>query len=238
MKMIHTRPTTPCTHWGYAGPCDPEHWGGLEPDFATCGEGVQQSPVDIPADAPLNPDDVVYAYRQIALSIVNNGHAIQVNCGVGSTIEIDGTTYALQQFHFHSPSEHTLAGENMAMEMHLVHADADGNKAVIGVLLTEGAENPAFAPIVDNMPVEEGASVTIADVFINADDLLPVDRSYYRYIGSLTTPPCTEGVLWHILAQPVAISAAQLAAFRALYDGTNRPIQPMNDRAFLAPAAG
>lgn len=225
-------------HWGYEGEGAPENWASLDPEYAACGEGMEQSPVDIIADAPVNPDDVVYAYAESAVNIVNNGHAIQVNYDEGSTAEIDGVTYALQQFHFHSPSEHTVAGESAAMEMHLVHGDADGNSAVIGLLLVEGAENPAFAPIWDNMPAEEGDPVTIEGVTINADDLLPEDRSYYHYMGSLTTPACTEGVNWHELVTPIELSADQIAAFRAIHDGTNRPIQPMNDREFLAADEG
>lgn len=224
-------------HWGYEGEGSPENWGSLDPDYIACGEGMAQSPVDVPADAPVNPDDVGYAYAETAVNIVNNGHAIQVNVDEGSsTAEIDGTAYMLQQFHFHSLSEHTLAGENMAMEMHLVHADADGNNAVISALIVEGEENPAFAPVWENMPAEEGDPVTIEGVFVNPSDLLPEDRSYYHYMGSLTTPACTEGVNWHILTQPIELSADQLATFRAIHDGTNRPIQPMNGREFLGAA--
>ena len=225
--------------WSYEGEGGPEYWGSLEADYAACGEGMEQSPVDI-ADAPVNPDDVAYAYQDTAVNIVNNGHAIQVNYDEGSMAEIDGTEYALQQFHFHSLSEHTVAGANDDMEMHLVHADADGNNAVISVLIVEGEENPAFAPVWDNMPAEEGDPVTVEGVVVNVDDLLPEDRSYYHYMGSLTTPPCTEGVNWHVLVEPVELSADQLAAFRAIHDGTNRPVQPMNERVFLGPgeAAG
>ena len=225
-------------HWSYEGETGPEFWGSLDPDYAACSEGMEQSPVDVITDAPVNPDDVAYAYSETTLNIVNNGHAIQVNVDEGSsTAEVDGTSYALEQLHFHSPSEHTVAGENMAMEMHLVHHDAEGNSAVISALLVEGAENPAFAPIWENMPVEEGDPVTIEGVAVNPDDLLPEDRSYYHYMGSLTTPACTEGVNWHVLATPVELSADQLAAFRAIHDGTNRPTQPMNDREFLGPEA-
>jgi carbonic anhydrase len=222
--------------WSYEGETGPAFWGSLDPDYAACGEGMEQSPVDIVADAPVNPDDVGYAYGESALTIVNNGHAIQVNVDEGSsTAEIDGVQYALEQLHFHSPSEHTLAGENMAMEMHLVHHDADGNSAVFSALLVEGAENPAFASIWENMPAEEGDPVTIEGVVVNPDDLLPAERSYYHYMGSLTTPACTEGVTWHVLTTPVELSADQIAAFRTIHDGTNRPIQPMNDREFLGP---
>ena len=222
-------------HFSYEGETGPEYWGSLSPDWVACETGMEQSPVDIVADAPINPDDVAYAYAETAVNIVNNGHAIQVNYDEGSTAEIDGTEYALKQFHFHSLSEHTVAGENLDMEMHLVHADADGNNAVVSVLLVEGDENPAFAPVWDNMPAEEGDPVTIEGAVVNVSDLMPEDRSYYHYMGSLTTPACTEGVNWHVLTTPVELSADQLAAFRAIHDGTNRPIQPMNDREFLAP---
>ena len=127
-----------------------------------------------------------------------------------------------------------MAGQNLGMEMHLVHADAAGNNAVIGVMLVEGAEHAALAPVWDNMPAEEGEPTTIEGAFVNVADLLPEDLSYYGYSGSLTTPPCTEGVLWHVLAEPVEISAEQLAAFRAIHDGTSRPVQPMNDRVFMS----
>jgi len=219
-------------HWGYEGETGPEYWGSLDEAYIACDEGTEQSPIDIPADAPVNADDVVYAYGDTVLNIVNNGHGIQVNYDTGSSAEIDGTEYALEQFHFHSLSEHSAAGEHQAMEMHLVHADAGGNNAVIGVLIVEGEENAALAPVWDNMPADEGDPVTIEGVVVNVDDLLPAERSYVAYDGSLTTPACTEGVNWHVLATPVELSADQLAAFRAIHDGTNRPVQPMNERRF------
>ena len=219
-------------HWTYEGDTGPRYWADLDPSYATCGVGTSQSPVDIPLDTPAVADDVVYAYTDSALTIVNNGHAIQVDYDDGSSVEIDGSTYALDQFHFHSPSEHTTAGANAAMEMHLVHADADGNQAVVGVLLVEGAHNPAFAPVWDNMPADEGDPVTVVGITIDAADLLPADLDYYGYNGSLTTPPCTEDVVWHMLATPVELSDEQIAQFRAIHDGTNRPTQPLNDRVF------
>lgn len=219
-------------HWSYEGEGGPEHWGSLESDYATCGEGRKQSPVDIPADAPLNPNDLVYAYEGSGFEIENNGHAIQADYVSGGTAEIGDAPYTLKQFHFHSPSEHTLAGQHAAMEMHLVHEGAGGKLAVIGVMLVEGAENPAFAPVWDNMPAEEGPAMPVAGAILNADDLLPEDRSYNAYEGSLTTPKCDEGVQWIVLSTPVEISADQLAAFRAIHDGTNRPTQPMYNRVF------
>ncbi len=231
-------------HWSYEGEGGPENWGvSVKPEeYAACAQGKEQSPVDIPADAPLNPNDVVYAYEESAVKIENNGHAIQVDYDDGSTAEIGGTPYMLDQFHLHSPSEHTMANKGAAMEMHLVHYDANKNPAVIGVMLVEGEENPAFAPVWDNMAAATDTAMTVDGAAVNVDDLLPADRSYYTYDGSLTTPPCTEGVLWLVLSTPVEISAEQLAAFRKIHDNTNRPTQPMNDRVFnsglsAAPAA-
>ena len=220
------------SHWTYEGDTGPQYWGDLDASYAACGVGTSQSPVDIPLDAPMDAGEVVPAYTDSALRIVNNGHAIQVDYDEGSFVEIAGSTWELDQFHLHSPSEHTIAGENAAMEMHLVHSDADGSLAVVGVLLVEGADNPAFAPVWDNMPADEGDPVTVEGITINATDLLPADPDYYGYVGSLTTPPCTEGVPWHVLSTPVELSDEQITRFRAIHDGTNRPTQALNERVF------
>lgn len=219
-------------HWSYEGDTGPEYWGSLSPDYAACSEGLEQSPVDIPASAPVNPADIQFSYQPTNLTIVNNGHAIQVNYDPGSSMTVEGKTYSLQQFHFHSLSEHTVGGQNDDMEMHLVHKSDDGENSVISALLVSGAENPAFAPVWDNMPAEEGDPQTISGVTVNVDDLLPAERTYYRYNGSLTTPPCTEGVKWFVMTEQVELSAEQLAAFREIHDGTNRPVQPFNDRVW------
>lgn len=218
--------------WGYEGATGPAAWGALSPEYAACATGREQSPVDIPADAPVWPDDLTYDYRPSALAIADNGHAIQVDIEEGSGVVIGDVTYALRQFHFHSPSEHTLAGVHADMELHLVHGDPAGALAVIGVLLVEGAANPALEPILANLPESPGPAAPVEGVVVDVASLLPADRSYHAYPGSLTTPPCTEGVAWHVLAQPVEVSAEQMAAFRALHDGTNRPVQPLNERTF------
>jgi carbonic anhydrase len=221
--------------WGYEGEVGPEQWGTLSPDYAACASGLEQSPIDIPADAPVVSEDIVTSYGETALTIQNNGHAIQVNADEGSTARIDGIEYALLQFHFHSPSEHTLAGESTEMELHLVHSDEAGSLAVLGVMLVEGDENAAYHPIRAALPLEEGDPVTVDGVLVDVESLLPQDRSAVGYPGSLTTPPCTEGVTWHVFTEAVEISPDQLAAFRAVHDGTNRPVQPLNDREFDAP---
>jgi len=220
-------------HWGYDGEVGPEYWGSLSPEYAACSEGKEQSPVDIPATAPVNPPGLAFNYQPSALNIVNNGHSIQVNYDSGSTLEIGGATYPLVQFHLHSLSEHTLSGAHTAMEMHLVHKDAAGRTAVVGVMIAEGAHNPAYEAILAHMPAEEGESETISGVTVNAADLLPAEQSYYRYNGSLTTPPCTEGVTWFVMATPVELSADQISAFQSLYDHNYRPVQPLNERTFL-----
>ncbi|RME46322.1 MAG: carbonic anhydrase family protein [Caldilineae bacterium] len=220
-------------HWGYEGENGPEHWGELSPDFATCSTGTEQSPVDIPASAPINAANIVFNYQPTALNIVNNGHTIQVNYDEGSSMQVEGKTYNLLQFHFHAPSEHTLDGQYSDMEMHLVHQSADGEYAVVGVMLKRGAENPAYAPVMNNLPPTEGEPETISGVSVNAADLLPADQSYYRYNGSFTTPPCTEGVKWFVLTAPVELSDAQVSAFEQIYSGNYRPVQPLNNRTFL-----
>ncbi len=220
-------------HWGYEGEHGPEHWGELSSDFAACSEGMEQSPIDIPGSSPVNPADILFNYQPTALNIVNNGHTIKVNYDQGSSMEIDGKQYNLLQFHFHALSEHTIDDQYSDMEMHLVHQSDDGEYAVVGVMMERGGENPAYVPVWDNMPAEEGGPQAIEGVAVNAADLLPAEQSYYRYNGSFTTPPCTEEVKWFLMNTPVELSDAQMAAFEAIYDGNYRPVQPFNDRTFL-----
>lgn len=219
-------------HWTYEGEEGPAHWGELSPDFAACSAGLQQSPIDIPAGAPVNPADIVFNYSPSALTVVNNGHTIQANYDAGSTITIDGMDYQLLQFHFHGDSEHTVAGQHSPMEAHFVHGNAAGQLAVVGVMLKEGDANVALEPVFANMPAEKGDPVAVAGATVSAGDVLPVDRSYYRYDGSLTTPPCTEGVKWFVMANAVTISAGQQAAYTDLHADNYRPVQAMNARSF------
>ncbi|MFQ5578860.1 MAG: carbonic anhydrase family protein [Anaerolineae bacterium] len=221
-------------HWNYeSGEEGPDHWGELSHDFAACGEGTEQSPIDVPASATVNPADLTMNYQPTAVNILNNGHTVQVNYDSGSTLTVDGVDYNLLQFHFHALSEHTVGGNYADMEMHLVHQSADGNYAVVGVLLNRGAENAAFTPVWDNLPAEEAEAETIAGATVNAADLLPAEQTYYRYNGSFTTPPCTEGVKWFLMSNPVELSDAQVSAFEQIFDHNYRPVQPFNARSFL-----
>ncbi|MBK9229427.1 MAG: carbonic anhydrase family protein [Anaerolineae bacterium] len=221
------------THWSYGGESGPDHWGDLSPDYAACATGVEQSPVDIPADAALNAGDISFSYQPSAVNIVNNGHTVQVNYDPGSAITLNGVRYDLVQFHFHAHSEHALAGELEPMEAHLVHKNAKGGLAVVGVLLKAGSENPAYAAVLNNLPAEEGEPHAVSGASVDANQLLPTTRTYWRYNGSLTTPPCSEGVQWLVLNTPVELSDAQIAGYTAIYNANARPLQAFNTRAFV-----
>ncbi|MBU0961140.1 MAG: carbonic anhydrase family protein [Proteobacteria bacterium] len=222
------------THWGYSGHEGPEFWGDLSHDYAICKTGKNQSPIDVDSlvEAELSP--IVFQYNAVPLDIVNNGHTVQVNYAPGSTITVNGHTYNLLQFHFHTPSENTVKGQFFAMEAHLVHSDDAGNLSVVGVMFEEGAENPFLAGIWSHMPEKAGVSKSLPEVTLNVKDMLPSNKSYYRFNGSLTTPPCSEGVNWMLLQNPVPVSRAQADKFHTLMGGdNNRPVQPVNARPIL-----
>lgn len=218
-------------HWTYEGEEGPAEWGELSEDYALCSTGVEQSPIDILAPESGDLSDITFNYEPSALTIKNNGHTIQVDYAEGSSITVDGTEYFLKQFHFHHPSEHTLAGVVYPMEMHLVHADADGNLAVVGVMIREGAaDNAAFDSVWANLPTETVEPTAIDGATVSAADLLPADHTYDTYSGSLTTPPCSENVKWMVLTTPIELSVEQIAAFTDIFELNARPVQPLNDR--------
>ena len=227
------------TAWGYAAENGPEVWGQLNPEYFLCAEGKHQSPIDlvnpIPTKLPLISHEY---YSTTGINIHNNGHTIEVAYPEGSWIEVEGTRYQLLQFHFHAPSEHTVAGKPFDMELHLVHKSEEGNLAVVGLLIETGNHNAAFDPIWDHLPTVPGDSQHIEGVTFNALDLLPGLKRAYRYDGSLTTPPCSEGVQWIVLTTPIEISEAQIAAFKAIIPDNNRPVQPLNGRKLLVNSIG
>jgi carbonic anhydrase len=216
-------------HWTYEGEEGPAHWAELSPDFAACSAGRSQSPIDLTGSAPQDLANVVFHYQPSQVNIINNGHTIQVNYDPGSSIELDGVRYDLLQFHFHAPSEHSLDGKLAEAELHLVHKSADGKLAVVGVLIESGPDNPAFKTVWDNLPTQPGP-VQNVKAEVNAASLLPAVQTTYRYTGSLTTPPCTEGVQWYVMTTPVQMSADQIATFTKIVEGNNRPLQPLNGR--------
>jgi carbonic anhydrase len=218
-------------HWTYEGEEGPEHWGNL-PGYETCGVGKSQSPIDISAPAEKDLANIVFHYQPSEVNILNNGHTVQVNYDAGSYIELDGVRYDVAQFHYHAPSEHAVDGKLFAAELHIVHKSADGKLAVVGLLFEEGSENAAIAPFVNNLPAQK-ADVKDAGVKINAAELLPAVQTTFRYSGSLTTPPCSEGVSWLVMTTPVQLSAAQLSALEGIFEGNNRPVQELNDRPLV-----
>ena len=215
--------------WSYSGATGPEHWGDLDPSYVLAKLGRQQSPVDIRSPAPRELPKIGFNYKPSRIHLVYNGHTIQENQDAGSFAMEKGRSFALEQFHFHSPSEHTVNGHQFPMEMHLVHKASDGTVGVVAVLIEQGQHNSAFDPLWENLP-GPARSQRDSQVTIDVGKLLPKEQSYYRYRGSFTTPPCTEHVEWVILTQPVHLSNQQIARFRKVIDGNNRPIQRLNGR--------
>jgi len=222
--------------WSYEGSTGPARWGDLDPAWSLAKSGRQQSPIDIiPAKAvamPLPP--LAVDYSETSLEILNNGHTIEDDYHGGGTLTVDDQVYRLAQFHFHSPSEHTIDGKYAAMELHLVHKNAAGELAVIGVLIEEGAAHPELALLWDHLPAEPGRSEEIEGLKVNASRLLPASLACWRYAGSLTTPPCSEKVAWFVLRQSITASAEQVAAFRKVIHGNNRPTQSLHGRPVFA----
>jgi carbonic anhydrase len=222
------------SHWTYEGKEGPEHWGELSPESAVCLKGKSQSPIDIRNEiqvAKVVP--ITFNYTTDASEILNNGHTVQANIAAGSSITVDGTEFQLKQFHFHTPSENLIRGETFPLEMHLVHADKDGNLAVVGVMFKEGKENESLAKLWAQLPHADEKSALKAKV--NPSSLLPESRGYYRFDGSLTTPPCSEGVRWLVLKDPISASKEQIEAFaKVVHEHNARPVQPVGARIIVA----
>lgn len=214
--------------WSYEGATGPGHWGELSPDFKVCGLGRRQTPVDL-TSAAKGEAAIAVDYRPFPLRLVNNGHTIQANVAAGSSIAIDGTRYDLAQFHFHHPSEHRLDGTAFDMEAHLVHKSARGNLAVVGVFMKEGTHNNALGALFDHLPLNAGGEVLAVEAF-DPTVLLPASRTGFRYMGSLTTPPCTEGLTWTVFDEPIGVSREQIRRFALLFPNNARPVQRKHDR--------
>lgn len=221
-------------HWGYSGHEGPEFWGDLSHDYAVCKSGRNQSPIDIAGLTESELSPIIFSYNSVPMSIVNNGHTVQVNYAPGSSITVDGKTFDLLQFHFHTPSENTVEGSSFPMEAHLVHADKDGSLAVVGVLFQEGMSNPFIETIWAYMPEKAGETKELPELKVNVEKMLPANKSYYRFNGSLTTPPCTEGVRWMVLKSPEPVSSSQTRRLNSVLGGdNNRPVQATNARPVL-----
>ena len=228
---VSTEAQPPGAEWRYSGDEGPSYWATLDPAYAACAAGRSQSPVNLAgaqhAPAPL----LALSYRPATFRVTDNGHTIEAESrGAAGSIMLGGTRYELVQFHFHSPSEHTLAGRHFPMELHLVHRSAHGRLAVIAVLIRERGRSAALAPLFDRLP----ARGSEAEIQLNPAQLLPSSLASYRYVGSLTTPPCSEGVRWIVMQEPIELSSDQILAFKRRYFGVNRPVQPLNGRMVAA----
>ena len=224
-------------HWSYSGDTGPPKWAALESDYSACGVGKMQSPIDI-RDSVVKKGvlpTIEFDYQPSPLKIVDNGHTIEVIYAPGSFITVQGKRYELVQFHFHKPSEEKINGKRADMVAHLVHTSADGSFAVVAVLLKAGQPNKLVETLWKNLPPEKERETAVEGVQVNAADLLPAKKTaYYTYTGSLTTPPCSEGVTWYVLKTPTFISNTEVARFAQLYPMNARPTQPLNGREILA----
>jgi carbonic anhydrase len=226
-------------HWSYEGDEGPERWADLSPEFATCRNGTEQSPIDLSGavaiddmelDRRIGETVLTGAQRATVMDIVDNGHTIQITNDIPLSIRVEGTPYELVQYHLHSPSEHTIDGEHAPLEVHFVHKSAAGELAVLGVLVEEGAHDVMWEPLLSQLPNGPGDNRHIENLDLDMDELRPLPRRFYRYTGSLTTPPCSEGVRWVVMAEKRQISADQMNQIVARLHNNNRPVQALGER--------
>ncbi|PKO35236.1 MAG: carbonic anhydrase [Betaproteobacteria bacterium HGW-Betaproteobacteria-7] len=223
-----TRPTLP-VQWGYEGAGAPENWARLDPRNSLCASGQRQSPIDISDGIKVDVEPVRFDYRPSRFRIADTGRTVEVFLG-DMSFSLTGKTYTLQKIAFHRPSEERIDGRRFDMSAHLIHKADDGQLAIIAVLIERGNENPFIQTLWNNLPLEKGLEVAPPAATIDLDALLPTSRNYYAYMGSLTTPPCTEGVLWLVMKQPIQVSQQQVDIFSRLYRNNARPVQPTNGR--------
>lgn len=216
-------------NWSYDR-TGPAYWGDLDPNYSECGTGKTQSPIDLSNPTKSNLPTLAFEYKDVPLKMVNDGYNMHVEIAPGNFLDIEGEKFQLLQFHFHLPSEHTINGKHLPMEVHLVHKSDKDQFAVVGIMLEEGPPSTLIQRLWSHMPGHPKQIVS-SPLTINAGDLLPKDRSYFRYDGSLTTPPCSEGLLWHVLRGTITIDNERMKFFTELFgEDTARPVQPLNNR--------
>jgi carbonic anhydrase len=223
---------TGAAHWGYTGDDGPSHWGALSTDYKACSTGQAQSPIDIPSSAVSGQaGPVALSYTPVRGAAVNNGHTVQVNVDPGCTATLDGTAYTLKQFHYHTPAEHTFDGARKIVEWHFVHQTPTGDTTALAVLVDQGADNGAFASVLAAASHTTGSQQPVNGP-VDVKAMLPPTLTAVLYSpGSLTTPPCTEGLRWVILTSPVSMSPAQIATLQGIINNNYRPVQPLNGRS-------
>ena len=219
--------------WRYEGEAGPQAWGQLKPAFNVCAIGKRQSPIQIEESATLQgpAEPLVFNYQPSSGTVINNGRTIQVDLVGDNSVTVRDSTFKLLQFHFHHPSEERVNNKGFSMVAHLVHKNPEGQLAIVAVLLDPGAANALIDKVWTHMPLDAGDRVRLPAGLINMNELLPKDQRYYQFMGSLTTPPCSEGVLWMVLKQPTTVSPSQIKLFSQLFPHNARPVQPVNGRA-------
>ncbi len=238
LAVAANKPTSAATHggqphWSYVGETGPDAWSKINPDFGTCSTGKRQSPINIDESVTLNgpAETLQFDYHPSLGKVINNGHTIQVDLVGDNRLSVRGTEFKLLQFHFHHPSEERVNSQGAAMVAHLVHQSVSGQLAVVAVLLDPGEINSLINKVWTYMPLEKNDAVQMPANLVNLNELLPTDQRYYQFMGSLTTPPCTEGVLWMVLKQPTPIAPEQIKLFSQLFPNNARPVQPANGRS-------
>lgn len=221
------------THWSYSGKEGPEHWSELNPEYSPCNNGYSQSPINISRTYLTKLKPLSLNYKSAGIDLINNGHTIEERIKPGSNAIIDGQKYNLLQFHFHTPSEHTVNGKHYPMELHLVHENNSGQIAVVGIFFKKGKPNSTLQKLINNLPEGINKPVVNKNIKIDIEKLLPSERSYFHYFGSLTTPACKEGVSWNIFTTPVEASQKQIEIFHKIMGNNARPVQPLHNRFIL-----
>ena len=232
-KEADTPSGPPVSKWTYDGATGPDHWAQLGGDAATCGTGLRQSPVDIPGNPPPQHGKVVLNYNSVMATIQNTGKTVRIVPQSGGSLTVDGDAYQLQYIEFHSPSEHSIGGHRATLESQFVHEDAAHHKLIVAVMYDVGVADPMLGSLWTYLPSDPGQPVPLPDLLINAQDLLPSTEDFYTYSGSMTSPPCTEGVTWMVYSSPLSVSAEQADAFERLFGPNARPLQPAHERNFI-----
>ena len=231
-KVAAAAPVVPkvySNHWSYEGDDGPANWGKINPEWSKCSTGNRQSPIDIRDGMKVELEQITFDYHPSSFNVTDNGHTVQVMVGSGNFITVNNRLYELIQFHFHRPSEERINGKGYEMVVHLVHKDGEGKLAVLALLLERGKPQPVIQTVWNNLPLEKLETMAPSTV-LDPLDLIPARRDYFTFMGSLTTPPCSEGVLWLVMKEPVQASPAQMALFSRLYPLNARPIQPGSGR--------
>ncbi|MES2115162.1 MAG: carbonic anhydrase family protein [Pseudomonadota bacterium] len=227
--VVAATPKVYSNHWSYEGENGPANWGRINPEWAKCGTGNRQSPIDIRDGMKVDLEQITFDYKPSSFNVTDNGHTVQVMVSGGNFITVANRMYELIQFHFHRPSEERINGKGYEMVVHLVHKDAEGHLAVLALLLERGKPQPTIQTVWNNLPLEKLETMA-PSIVLDPMDLIPARRDYYTFMGSLTTPPCSEGVLWLVMKEPVQASPAQMALFSRLYPLNARPVQPSSGR--------